>query len=167
MNSSELAVSRYEAVGKIIEEYKTSLRIDDETYTLYSGLFSLYQGRPLMFYDAMAQLSGSKQYEDLVQDIQHAQKMGTQAATSQELYTNGLVALTLLQHNYVRIAQKRAVALRSRDEKYILPVQILAQSALLQKHRQEAAQYFDMLLKIDTTHTDQHHFGLCISHFRQ
>ena len=74
MNSSELAVSRYEAVGHILEEYKTSLRIDDETYILYSGLFSLYQGKPNTFFSAISQLSGSKQYESLVKGIQDAQK---------------------------------------------------------------------------------------------
>lgn len=167
MNSSELAVSRYDAVAKILEEYKASLRIDDETYTLYSGLFLLYQGKPDGFYTAIDHLAESKQYERLVKGIQNAKKTGLQAVSSSGVYTYGLSALVLLQEGYVRIAQKWAVGIRSRDEKYILPVQILAQSALLQKHRQEAAQYFDMLLKIDTTHTDQHHFGLCISYYRQ
>lgn len=37
---------------------------------------------------------------------------------------------------------------------------------MLQSHRDEAAQYFDTLLKMDNTHPSQYQFGLCRSYFR-
>gem|GEM_PF-5956614 len=35
---------------------------------------------------------------------------------------------------------------------------MLAQAAQQQGHRQEAVQYYDTLLKLDTSHADQYHF---------
>lgn len=44
---------------------------------------------------------------------------------------------------------------------------MLAEAALLQGHRQEAGQYFDTLLKLDTSRSDSYQFGLCTSYFWQ
>lgn len=93
-----------------------------------------------------------------MQGVADAQKASKEIDSSIPYYADGLSALVLLQEGYFRVAQKRAVSIRTQDPKYVLPYQILAKAALLQSHREEASQYFDTLLKVDTTHPSQYQF---------
>lgn len=166
-NSSELSPTNYNVIQWVLDDYKNHVRIDDETYNLYHGLLAVYKDQSADFYKSMEQLSGSKQYETLVKGIANAKETSKEVGAAIPYYTDALSAIVLLQEGYFRVAQKWAVSIRQKDQKYILPYQILAQAALLQNHRQEAVQYFDTLLKLDTTHADQYHFGLCASYFWQ
>ncbi len=166
-NSAQLSPSNYALIDWVLEDYKSHVRIDDETYTLYRALLSVYKDDTNSFYKAIETLSGSKQYERIVAGVHQAQKAGEDLTNGLPSYVDALSAVTLLQEWYFRVAQKRAVSIRQKDPKYVLPYQILAQAALLQSHWQEAAEYFDTLLKLDATHPDEYHFGLCASYFWQ
>ncbi len=134
---------------------------------MYNGLLAVYKDDTDTFYKNIGSLSGSKQFEGIVQGIQSAKNTSKDIEANVPYYKDALSALVLLQQGYFRVAQKRAVSVRQQDSKYVLPYQILAQAALLQAHWQEAGQYFDALLKLDNTHNDQYHFGLCRSYFWQ
>lgn len=157
-NSSQLSPSNYALIESILREYKNNVRIDEETYRFYYSLLSAYKGETKAFYDGIFAISGSKQYEPVVKGVQNAQSAVKTIDTRVMYYIDGLSAVTLLQNGYFRVAQKWAVSIREKDQKYILPYQILAQAALLQSHWQEAVQYFDQLLTLDRSHADQYHF---------
>lgn len=166
-NSSQLSPGKYELIANILTDYKQHVRIDDETYTLYSGLLAAYQDDMERFYDAIGALSGSKQYEYLVNAIGQAGQTASSLGSDVPYYKDALSSIALLDAGYFRVAQKVAVGVRQKDDKYILPYQVLAQAALLQSRRQEATQYFDTLLRLDVNHADQYHFGQCVSYFWQ
>lgn len=166
-NSAQLSPSNYSVIDGVLEDYKSRVRIDDETYVLYRGLLSVYRDDTRSFYQAIENLSGSKHYERIVAGVRKAQKAGAEVSNNLPYYVDALSAVTLLQEGYFRVAQKWAVSIRQKDPKYVLPYQILAQAALSQSHWQEAADYFDTLLKLDATHSDEYQFGLCASYFWQ
>lgn len=164
-NSSQLSPSNYELIHGIIADYSSQERITSDEALFYQSLLALYSGDQNTFYAGIHSLSGSEAYKEIYDDIINAEKASNEIGTNLTYYADGLSALALLQEGYFRVAQKWAVAIRSKDSKYILPYQILAQAALLQSHRDEAAQYFDTLLKMDPTHPSQYQFGLCRSYF--
>lgn len=78
-------------------------------------------------------------------------------------YEDGLIALSLFEHGYIRLAQLLALQTLSYNANYILPQQLLAYSALLAHEWREAAGYFDKLLTNDPHNTSQYQFfrGVC------
>lgn len=65
-NSSELSPSNYDVIKNILEDYRKRVLIDEETYTFYNGLLSVYRDDTVTFYSSVEALKDSKQYEDVV-----------------------------------------------------------------------------------------------------
>ena len=81
-------------------------------------------------------------------------------------YQDSLIALTLLKNWYFSISQKIALNVMLKNDKYILPYQILAYSHFLTNEWEKAIDYFLKLTTIDTDNWNNYKFLIWVSYYR-
>jgi hypothetical protein len=69
-----------------------------------------------------------------------------------------LVALAALKNGYFNIARKVAITAINKNDKYILPYQILAYSHFLSNNWETAIEYFFKLADFDPNNKDMYNF---------
>lgn len=75
-----------------------------------------------------------------------------------EYYADGMIALSLFENGYTRLAQTLSLSILADYPDYILPQQILSYSALLAHEWRESAWYFEKLLISDQHNSSSYHF---------
>lgn len=151
-----------EYIKWILEQYKNGSIITQDDYDFYRWLLSIrdhnYQNSELLFKKVQ-----DTKYRAIIDQIQAITTAAKQQKDMPSYYQDCLVWLSLLKNGYFSIAKKLAMDSASKNDKYILPYQILAYAEFLTNNYESAMTYFLKLKDNDPQNVQMYTFyiGIC------
>ncbi|MEI6425780.1 MAG: hypothetical protein WCO66_00335 [Candidatus Absconditabacteria bacterium] len=169
INSSAVKVGDPQSIDTIMEivnTYKNQGVIDADDVIFYQGLKEIWNenyNQALLDREKIQK----EEYKTTIDAFKDAINNHKNEKSIPPEYTDGLVALTALKNGYFTIARKIAVECINKNEKYILPYQILAYSHFLSNNRETAIEYFLKLIDFDQNNKDMYNFLIGTSYYRK
>lgn len=169
INSSIVKISDPESMGNImniVNNYKENNLIDNDDDAFYEGLKEIWNGN----YETAIKRRWSIEkdiYKISIEGFKEAILNNQDEKSLPEEYKDGLVALSALKNWYFNIARKIAVKAINKNDKYILPYQILAYSHFLSNNRDVAIEYFIKLTNFDNANKDMYKFLIWAAYYRK
>ena len=141
----------------IVNTYKENNRIDSDDAIFYQGLKEIWNGN---YTTALNNREGIQKndYKTTIDSFRDSMLKDRDEKSLPAEYKDGLVALSALKNGYFNIARKIAVVAINKNDKYILPYQILAYSHFLSNNWDVAIEYFSKLTNFDNANKDMYKF---------
>ena len=158
MRNASVTVDHNRVDSTSIMTMLSRLSLSDAENTWHIALISLGQGDTESFLTQINGLLWSGSHHDAVVLIRQRLANIAAARDMPSYYNDGMIALSLFEHGYVRLAQTISLAILAQDPHYILPQQLLAYSALLTHEWRQAAWYFDKLIDDDVSNIATYQF---------
>lgn len=168
INSSKLKINNPESIDiilQIIDTYKKKNLMDKDDVIFYNGLKEIWNtnyNQWLIYWEAIQK----NEYISIIKWFKEAINQHKAEKSIPEEYKDGLVALAALKNGYFTIARKIAIVAINKNEKYILPYQILAYSHFLSNNRETAIEYFLKLRNFDENNKDMYNFLIWVAYYR-
>ncbi len=169
INSNYISINKPESIKSIlpiVERYIDEKKLNQYDYNFYQGLIELRNKK----YSAALELRKSNTnpvYTTTIQTFEKAIHSYNAAKAIPPYYQDGLVALAAMKNWYFTIARKIALETAFKDEKYILPYQVLAYAHFLTNNRDTAIEYFLKLADFDKNNKSLYQFLIGVSYYRQ
>lgn len=169
INSSALKVWETQSINNIMEvvnSFKAQGRIENDDAIFYQGLKEIWNNN---YNQALINRESiqKSEYKATIAAFKEAIQWHKTEKSIPAEYTDWLVALTALKNGYFNIARKIAVDCINKNEKYILPYQILAYSHFLSNNWDTAIEYFLKLADFDQNNKDMYNFLIGSSYYRK
>ena len=151
---------------QIIDTYKNKNLIDNDDVTFYQGLKEIWNNN---YNQALSDRSNIQKadYKTTIDGFKEAITSHQTLKSLPSEYRDGLVALAALKNGYFNIARKVAITAINKNDKYILPYQILAYSHFLSNNWETAIEYFFKLADFDPSNKDMYNFLIWASYYRK
>lgn len=169
INSSALKVGDPQSINtimQVVDSFKTQGRIDNDDAVFYQWLKEIWNrnyNQALIYRETIQKA----EYKTTIAAFREAISGHKTEKSIPTEYTDGLVSLTALKNGYFNIARKIAVECIDKNQKYILPYQILAYSHFLSNNWDTAIEYFLQLADFDTSNKDMYKFLIGSSYYRK
>ena len=169
INSSILKIwesGSIDNIMKIIDTYKSKNLIDADDVIFYQGLKEIWNNN---YNQALTDRSNIQKadYKTTIDSFKDAITSHQTLKSLPSEYRDGLVALAALKNGYFNIARKVAITAINKNDKYILPYQILAYSHFLSNNWETAIEYFFKLADFDPSNKDMYNFLIWASYYRK
>ena len=169
INSSALKVGEPQSIDNILQivnTYKSQWEIDSDDVAFYLWLKEI---RNLNYTQALIDRESiqKNEYKSTISAFKTAINSDKNEKSLPTEYRDGLVALTALKNWYFTIARKISIECINKNEKYILPYQILAYSHFLSNNWDTAIEYFLKLSEFDHTNKDMYNFLIWVAYYRK
>ena len=168
INSSQISIAKKDWIQdflNLLQEAKDKEAITDDEYNFYQGLSKIrykdYDGAKAIFADIT-----TPKFKIITTNIHKAIISYNPSMNIPSYYQDGLVALSLLKNWYFSIAKKISLDILDKNEKYILPYQILSYSHFLTNNRETAVAYFLKLADFDQPNEEMYKFLIGVSYYR-
>jgi len=168
INSSNITINNKESIKKIlpiIERYVSMWYFDESDYWFYQWLINIWNKDYIKAIEIWKTVKNPI-YTNTIQSFQSAIYSYDSSKAIPKYYQDWLVWLAALKNWYFTIARKIAIETAIKDEKYILPYQILAYSHFLTNNRETAIEYFTKLATFDFNNKDIYNFLIWIAYYR-
>lgn len=156
----------------VLEKFQTTLN-DFTTNTLITEQEKrFYQWLVLILQKKYDQLSTQREnisderYQGIISNVQKIQEKVKTKRDIPIYYQDSLIALEMLKSGYFSLAKELATQSLMKNEKYILPYQVLAYSNFLTNNLHEAISHFQQLTKIDPAKHNSYKYMMGISYYR-
>lgn len=149
----------------MLEQYKADKLISDDDYYFYRGLVDIREhdyGKTIASFKNVK----STRYADVIAQIQNVLNKSATQKDMPVYYKDCLVAVVLLKNGYFSVAEKLALDATTKNEKYILPYQILSYAHFLTNSYESASTYFMKLKDLDPAHADLYTFFIGAAAYR-
>ncbi len=151
---------------KIIDAYKSKNMIDNDDVIFYQGLKEIWNNN---YNQALSERSKVQKadYKTTIDSFKEAITSHQNLKSLPSEYRDGLIALAALKNGYFNIARKVAITAINKNDRYILPYQILAYSHFLSNNWETAIEYFFKLSDFDANNKDMYNFLIGASYYRK
>jgi hypothetical protein len=157
--------SAFSSLQTLVETYLINNKLSTEQANRYYALLALMQRK----YDQFFQLASQFQNATHQQFANKITNFKTQIAQQQDMpsyYFDALVSVELSQQGFFQSAKMLALYVHSKDNKYILPYQVLAYANFLTASREAAIGYLTILASLDPTAQDTYTFLIGVASYR-
>jgi len=148
-----------------LEQAKNMYLITSDDYSFYMWLIYIWNNNYEQWLQTLSKIV-SPQYSTFVSELSWSITTFKNQKWAPEYYKDALVALSCMKNWYFSLANKLSVDALLKDDKYILPYQILAYSNFLTKNWEKAIEYFYELSALDLEQKQKCDFYIWISYYR-
>ena len=169
INSNAISINQPESIQTILplmEAYINEGKLTEQDYVFYQGLIQIWNKNYTKALEIWQSVQ-SPTYLSIIQSFDKAIHSYDASKAIPPYYQDGLVALAALKNGYFTIARKIALETVLKNEKYILPYQILAYSHFLTNNRDTAIEYFLKLSDFDEVNKSMYKFLIGVSYYRK
>lgn len=164
INSLELNEDHIKDMESILNKFYGNNFIPKDQYDYYKALLSLSTIDIDSFKTTLFLLPDNK-YTEIKKHVNAALNQFGKYKDSPQYYLYWLLSYTFFQHWYFNISQRLANEALQYNQKYILPLQVLAYSNFIWNNHEKAKEYFKKLLELDWENSDSYKFYLWISQY--
>lgn len=150
---------------QLIEKYTKENKLSNDDYLFYMGLKQIWNTNYEEALKVRKDIT-SPEYKTTIKAFKEVIASHKEEKSIPTEYRDGLVGLTALKNGYFNIARKIALEALNKNDKYILPYQILAYSHFLSNNWDVAIQYFLRLSEFDNQNKDIYNFLIGSAYYR-
>lgn len=166
-NSYQLTQSNLPTLDRLITALYDQGSITMDQLNFYRSLLSILSLDQDQFEWYMIALSDSGHYTDIKYEALDMIKVYHWYKDSPPYYLHSLLSKVFFQHGYFKIADLLAQYSIWKKSDYILPLQILSYSSLLQQKYKQSSRLLSKLVTTDAKHSELYRMLLWIAHYEQ
>ena len=165
-NSRQLNISNITKISHLVEKFYQTDKIDNDQLNMYDALLDIVGLNIPSFQQHVSALSDSGNYQQFKQDISQMLQLHSSYKDASKYYLVALLSKVFFQHGYLKIADLLAHNALSHKSEYILPLQVLSYSSLLQNNDTQAIKSLATLITIDPKHQKLYKILLAIAYYQ-
>lgn len=166
INSLNTDEQTFQDLKNLIREYEQKRLIDMEDRVYYFSLMDMLRWDHELVMQDISYLNSTK-YQKYKEQLQNLYNQYTQAKDSPSYYLEAMFAFAAFGQWYFRVSDSLSTEILKYNSDYILPMQLLAYSSMLQWRWETSNEYLKKLIDIDYENQQLYKFLLWISHYWQ
>ncbi len=151
-------------VEELVESYRNRSLISNDDYLFYNAMVQFWYNDFAAARILLQQIQSPKHIDIKNKLLQTFDTLQRQRDIP-DYYQDAIVSLTLMKHGYYSIAKKIATHTVIKNDKYILPYQILAHSHFMTQNRDTAIEYLIKLRELESKQAQRYTFLIGVAHY--